>query len=265
MSLHVRYFALNVGAATGPILGTFAGISGHQTTFFLLAGIYAAYLLAAAIVFRIERPLKRSTMASGTGFGQILSVLGRDRALLLFVVAALLGNMAYAQIDAGMVQYLRLSNTPELTATIAVLIFTNAATVVAFQFPMLRLTRRLNANNRASIGVVLIALGLLGFALVPVHTLVALVAAMFVLSVGELILFPTINIIVDQIAPPDLKGSYVGAAQLASFGLILAPIAGGALLQWGGGLALWLTMAGLALLVALLFGMGGRAQATGVN
>lgn len=258
MALHVRYFALNVGAAIGPMLGAAVGLTGQQTTFLLLGAVYALYLAAAAVVFNMERPLKGSAMAANFTFGDVMGVLRRDNAFMLFVFAGLFCSIAYGQIDAGLVQYLQQQSVADIATLYAFLIGTNAATIVVFQFPLLKLTARISPFLRAMIGVALFAAGFLGFAVTPVEPPFALLMAMFVLSLGEAILFPTMNIIIDRLAVPEMKGSYFGAFSFSVFGFALAPLVGGGLLYWFGGLALWLFMTLLAIGVALLFLLANR-------
>jgi MFS family permease len=258
MALHVRYFALNVGAALGPMLGAAAGLTGEQTTFLLLGAVYGLYLAAAAVVFNTERPLKGSAMAANFSVGDVLNVLRRDNAFLLFVFAGLLASIAYGQIDAGLVQYLQQQSVTDIATLYAFLIGTNAATIVVFQFPLLKLTARISPFLRAMIGVALFAAGFLGFALTPVEPPFALLFAMFILSLGEAILFPTMNIIIDRLAVPEMKGSYFGAFSFSVFGFALAPLVGGSLLYWLGGFVLWLFMTALAIVVALLFLLANR-------
>jgi|TARA_A100001391_G_scaffold205431_1_gene206209 MFS family permease len=258
MALHVRYFALNVGAALGPMLGAAAGLTGEQTTFLLLGAVYGLYLAAAAVVFNTERPLKGSAMAANFSVGDVLNVLRRDNAFLLFVFAGLLASIAYGQIDAGLVQYLQQQSVTDIATLYAFLIGTNAATIVVFQFPLLKLTARISPFLRAMIGVALFAAGFLGFALTPVEPPFALLFAMFILSLGEAILFPTMNIIIDRLAVPEMKGSYFGAFSFSVFGFALAPLVGGSLLYWLGGFVLWLFMTALAVVVALLFLLANR-------
>jgi len=258
MALHVRYFALNVGAALGPILGAAMGLTGEQTTFLLLAGIYGIYFVAALAVFNIERPLKGSAMAANFTLANVIGVLRRDTAFMLFVLASLLCSIGYGQIDAGLIQYLQQQSVADLATLYALLIGINAGTIVLFQFPLLKLTARVSPFLRAMMGVALFAAGFFGFGLVPIEPAHGLMIAMFILSLGEAILFPTMNIIIDRLAVPEMKGSYFGAFSLSVFGFALAPLVGGALLYWLGGLWLWMTMTVLALIVAALFLLANR-------
>jgi len=262
MALHMRYFFLNVGAATGPLLGTFAGATGQQSTFLVVAGLYVIYLMCAAVIFRIERPLKRTNSGGAPRFSEALRVLRKDKAFMLFVAATLISHIAYGQIDAGLVQYLRQENVVELAKLYATLIFVNGSTIIIFQFAFLKLLENMRPLNRAMMGVALFALGFVGFAFAPTEPTYWLLLAMFILSIGETILFPTLNIIIDRMAPEHLKGSYIGAASLAAMGFVSAPIVGGFLLHQFGGFTMWITMTALALSVAVLYGFAAKIQSS---
>ncbi|WP_169449641.1 MDR family MFS transporter [Maritalea myrionectae] len=260
MALHVRYFMLNVGAATGPLLGTFVGATGQQSTFLWISGLYMVYFTAAAVIFNIEKPLKRTMQGDPLKFSTALSVLRKDTPFLLFVFASFIGFVGYGQIESGLVQYLRQMSVPELTELYATLILINGGTVILFQFALLKLMENWSPFLRAMSGVIFFAGGFFGFAIAPTDPWVWIMVAMGVLSIGEAILFPTLNIITDRLAPEHLKGSYFGASSLSSFGFVFAPLFGGFLLHQFGGMALWLTMTALTLFVAVLYFSANRLK-----
>ncbi|MFO6210905.1 hypothetical protein ACLBU3_32430, partial [Pseudomonas aeruginosa] len=80
----------------------------------------------------------------------------------------------------------------------------------------------------------------------------SLTLATVVLSLGELIVFPTFSVEVDQLTPDDLRGSYFGAANLYSLGTALAPLYGGIMLDHAGSQALYLGLAALCGVIMLL-------------
>ncbi len=253
LALHLRYFTLNIGAAFGPFVGVFIGTTGQQLTFNLVAVTYAIYLLAGLIIFSAQAPKNKSKMAETISMKSLLDILLKDYAFLIFVFASLLAFIAYAQIEVGLLQYLRVENFPQITKFYASLIFINGMTIIIFQFPLLKLLQKWQPLNRASLGVLLFIIAFFGFAFTPKDFPQIIMISVFVLSIGEVILFPTMSIIVDTMAPSHLKGSYFGAAALGGYGFALAPIIGGFLLHQFGGMALWLIMALLSLLVGQLF------------
>jgi MFS family permease len=259
MALHMRYFGLNVGAALGPLLGAAAGLTGEQSTFYLVAVVYCAYLIGAIVVFRIEPPARASAAGSLLNLGEVLRVLGRDHPFLLLVLASLICSICYGQTDSALVQYLQIQSVADIASLYAILIAVNAGTIVILQFPLLRLMQSVTLFRRSMFGVILFVFGFVGFAIAPTETPYGLMLAMFVLSVGEAILFPTQNLIIDRIAPDAMKGSYFGAFSLGVLGFAIAPLIGGALLYAFGGLVLWLVTALLASIVALLYYFGGQS------
>lgn len=98
MALHFRYFMLNVGAATGPLLGTFVGATGQQTTFLWIAGLYVAYFAAAALIFNLEKPFRRTKQGEPIKFTTALAVLRKDTPFLLFVFASFIAFVATAKL-----------------------------------------------------------------------------------------------------------------------------------------------------------------------
>ncbi len=252
MALHMRYYMLNVGAALGPVAGVFIGVTGQQTTFFIAAAMYGLYLIAAAVIFNIEKPIKRSKMSADHSFGHLFKLLRQDYAFLLFVLASLLAFVTYAQIDVGLLQYLQQENISNITQLFAQLLFINGLTIIIFQFPMLKLLRNTEPMRRAIYGVVLFFIAHLIFAFSSANQTYMLMLAIFTLSFGEVILFPTMTILVDRMAPEHLKGSYFGAAALGGLGFSLAPLLGGLMLHQFGGFIMWLSMAGITVIVGLL-------------
>ena len=150
---------------------------------------------------------------------------------------------------------------PDVIAFYPIVTLTNGMTVLLLQFPLLALTERFAPATRSMIGVGLMAVSFAMLAVIPISNELLFLFAIFVLSVGEVILFPTLQIMIDRMAPEDMKGSYFGAAALAGFGFALGPIVGGAMLEFAGGTGLWWAMAVLMVLVAFLYRVAGRIPA----
>ena len=260
LALHVRYYALNIGASFGPLVGVAFGLTGKQTTFLLVAATMAAYLVAALIIFSRKPPKKGANKSSFFTFRAVLQTLADDRRFLIFVVAMFLGLIAYSQLESGVVQYLRVALHPDVIAFYPIITLTNGMTVLIFQFPLLALTERFAPATRSMIGIGLMSVAFAMMAVVPVTNEPLFLTAIFVLSVGEVILFPTLQILIDRMAPEDMKGSYFGAAALAGFGFAAGPIIGGALLEYFGGNGLWWSMAVLTIVVAMIYRQADRVK-----
>ena len=255
LALHLRYFLLNVGAGVGPLIGVMVGLGARQETFVVTAVSYGLLGIAFLLGFRREcagRP------DAGLTLGAMLRVVGRDRAFMLFILANLLMMLVYAQVESPLIQYLTRAGAPEVETLVALLVATNALTIITLQFPLLHLTRRWRVSLRLQFSILLMASAQVLFALSSPALLWPWLVAVFLLSVGEAVLFPLFNVLIDEMAPAHLKGSYFGASALAGLGWALSPLVGGWLLQVWGGPALFAVMTAICVLVFLLYGAGNR-------
>jgi MFS family permease len=84
--------------------------------------------------------------------------------------------------------------------------------------------------------------------------------AVILLSVGECILFPLLNVLIDQMAPGHLKGSYFGAASVSGLGVAMGALLGGWVLAHWGGSWLYALMALLCLVILMLYGLSTRTS-----
>jgi MFS family permease len=79
------------------------------------------------------------------------------------------------------------------------------------------------------------------------------IGAIIVMSLAEAILFPTMNVHIDRLAPDHLRGVYFGAASLSELGFAIAPLGGGIILDYFSGFGLFMTGAVLSLFVIFIY------------
>lgn len=259
LALHLRYFLLNLGAALGPLLGVTLGINAQQETFLFLVVSYLLLALAFGWGFRQAGSTGKPGTA-GPGLRDALKVLLADRAFLLLVMANLLMVLVYSQFHSPLVQYLTRAGMPQVAELIALLVATNALTVVLLQFPLLRLLSRWPVRVRLHIGMALFLAAQLLFALGDPTVRSHWFGAVLLLSIGETILFPLLNVLIDQMAPTHLKGSYFGASALAGLGGAAGALLGGWILEQWSGQLLYVLMALLCVAIFALYEWGARVS-----
>lgn len=252
MALHIRYFVINIGTAFGPIVGLSFGLTGAQDTFFIVSFIYLLSFFLSIFIFKKRTIFIDKSKNINKSFKSFFKILKQDHAFLIFVFANSLTFLCFIQIDAGLLQYLRIYEFEEVTKLYAFLILINGLTIVILQFPVLRLLKSFPAFIKALMGIFLFVLSFIIFAYVPTPNANGIILAVIVLSIGEVVLFPTINILIDKMAPNHLKGSYFGIAELAIIGAGLGPLVGGYLLEVYSGFVLWITMAVISSFVSVL-------------
>ena len=201
LALYCRYFLINLGAALGPLIGLTLGVAARRH----LPGHRAGLLLLrpAALAPAAPLELKRRSLAprSSTGFLEACLSMARHRAFTLLLLCNMLAALIYATFDSTLVQYLTRSGLPDVVNSIALLVTINALTIVVAQFPLLRLLENTGTGGRLMLGMLLMLLAQLGFAWTPVTLFAGLALATVVLSLGELIVFPTFSVEVDQLTP----------------------------------------------------------------
>ncbi|EAR09897.1 MDR family MFS transporter [Reinekea blandensis] len=259
LAFHLNYFMVNVGATTGPFIALFFGISARQSTFWVSAVVIGAYTLALlAALWRIPN---RHVGGEQTHWREVARVLAADRVFRWMMIGSILVAYTYAQQDSSVVQYLSNSLDYEQAAFFfSFVVAGNSATVVLAQFPLLAVMKHWSYDARIRFGVTGFMAGFIVYALIPVDWLPGWVIGTVLLSVGEAVLFPTLNLKTDQIAPAHLKGTYFGASNLYALGYGLGPLFGGMMIGAGTGPLLWVVAAAICVLSILAHGRSAVMQ-----
>ena len=271
LAMQSLYFAVNVGCAVGPILGVSAGLTGEQSSFYITVAAFAILLLLLFIGFKhheeksqltteevpepkpIKEQNKEPSKQQETGIKKTLGILMKDRLLQVLIAANILCLFIYAQMDSSLIQYLTRAEVPALLELISTMIFTNALVIISCQFILLKLFAQRPLLTRIKFGLMLLISALIWFAFNPLEFFAGWIGAVIVISLAEAILFPTMNVHIDQIAPKQHRGAYFGATSLYDLGYAFAPIGGGLILDLYGGRWLFLGCAVLGLVVMALY------------
>src|SRR5690606_27526737 len=168
-ALQFRYFAINVGAAVGPLAGVWLGITAQQTTFYATATVFLILTVVVLWGFQQRPGLDKQFVKNPFSLRKTLGLLARDQMFLLLVLANILVLYIYAHMDTSLIQYLNHAGMPEVVKLISAIILTNALTIILFQFILLKLLGRFSLNQRVSVGMILLALGQLMLAINPVN------------------------------------------------------------------------------------------------
>jgi len=267
LAMQSLYFAVNVGCALGPMLGIWLGLTGQQSSFYITAAAFA-FLLAllwwgfqqhGTVVKTITTSDNEDTQAKTQlnddkpERNQIITILLADKLLQCLIFANILCMFIYAQMDSSLIQYLTRAKVPDLLELISSMIFTNALVIISTQFILLRMMSRIALVKRIQIGLMLLMCSQVWLAINPLTLFWGWIGAIIVMSLAETILFPTMNVHIDRLAPAHLRGAYFGAASFYDFGFAIAPLGGGIILDHFGGFWLFIVTAVLCLLVIYLY------------
>jgi MFS family permease len=252
----LRYTLTNIGYATGPMLGVI--IAGHWPLGpFLIA---SAIALGSVFLMIGIAPQQRSEQAKPLSFIDTLRTLKSDRTLIMFTGGSLLSTIVHGRFTLYLSQFLLVTQAPkEALKILSAVLACNAVTVILMQYQIGRFLKREQLPYWICLGTGLFVIGLVGFSFS--HSLLAWCAAMFVFTLGEMIIYPAEYLFVDTIAPEPLRGSYYGAQNLAAFGGAMSPVICGYLLLNTPAQTMFYVLAGLTLMGGTLCFLSGRRAA----
>ncbi|MEC2132071.1 MDR family MFS transporter [Brevibacillus centrosporus] len=227
---NARYFAINAGAAIGPIAGVYLGSAESTAPFFITSSAYALFLMLV-IILKATYPMTSANegQKARIGFQQAFGVVLRDRVFRSFLIGTMFLTAAYAHMESTLVQYM--GNAPGFingVQLLSYLITTNTIAVVTLQVPLLRFARRFSSMACLQIGTVFFAVSLVGFGVF--HSLIPLILSMVMFTIGELLCFVMAEMVIQEIAPEHLRGTYFGASGFQFIGQSMGPWFGGVLL-----------------------------------
>jgi predicted MFS family arabinose efflux permease len=236
---------LNAGATLGPLLGA-ALVTWRWEPLF--AGIVGAYALSFVAAVRLPESARR---ADTGGAAPSLRPLARDAALLTVFVATIGGWCSYAAFE--LLLPISLTQTHGLApATWGLLFALNPIVIVLLQMRITRWTGGIPGGVKLAAGVLLMAspyLLLEASAVLPVVLVVLLVVVL-----GEMLWAPASEALIANMAPPGLRGVYLGTANAASWlGLSLAPALGLQTRAAFGDAAMWVLVAAVGATGAALY------------
>ncbi|MEL4024780.1 MFS transporter [Lysinibacillus endophyticus] len=234
MIFNLRYAAINVGVAIGPLIGLQLGSSKSSLPFIITAFVYMIYTISLLIQFKkYNLEEKVAIKKERVTMKQSLQVLGKDTIFLLALIGIILGNAGYSQFSSTLSQYF--ANAPVFLDGVTLFSYVlvlNAITVLIVQYPVTRIGKKYSPLVSIMFGTMTLSLSLLGFGMLKSVPLMFACAVLF--TVGEVLMFSMTDVFIDQIAVQNLKGTYFGAMGFSGLGGVIGPWLGGFLLDYYG-------------------------------
>lgn len=228
---NLRYAAINVGVVIGPLLGLQFGTSQSGAPFIAAGFVYILYGLVLIFQFgrRSDINLGRATTAQSVSLKGAFAVTSRDRTFMYVLVGSIFCVLGYGHFSSTLPQYLELSpsfgNGAEM---FTYMLSMNAVVVLIVQYPLVRWFRNFPPAVSLIVGNAFVASSLLVFGLFESRWTMMLGVIIF--TIGEVLMFTLMDLLVDRIAKPELRGTYFGMIGFNNMGNVLAPVIGGWLL-----------------------------------
>lgn len=222
---NIRYFAINIGGAIGPLIGLSIGSSKNSMTFFVTASIY--FLFAIVIYFwKIKYPESNNPkqLKEKIPFMNSIRIISKDKVFRYFLIGNIFVTGAYAHLDTTLSQYLGSKNV----TLYSILFITNAISILIIQYPLIKLMKKYSSITALKFGSFLFTCGILCFGFTS--SIFILVPSVIIFTAGEILCFIIGDVLISDIAPEHMRGAYFGASGLQFIGQ-----SGGA---WIGGILL---------------------------
>ena len=227
----------NLGVAIGPSIGGLVASSSYALALYLAGSAQAAVALLILLFVSETVPQAQMEVWTGNegrrGYGQLV----RDRQFLGFCSVSILAMISYSLMMILFPVYAK-DNFRIPESQFGLILTTNAAMVVLFQFPTTRITQRYRHLPVLAVGSLFYALGVGSVAWG--RNFPTFLASMVILTIGEMIMIPTSTALTADLAPPDARGRYMSVysmAWAAAFGI--GPVLGGILNDKVAPVAIW--------------------------
>ena len=238
--------ANNLGVVGGPVLGGLLLLISWKALF-----LGVAVLSAAVFVFASRVLPHRGAYAPETKPGRgSFAVIRRDHVYGLFLLSTALAYIVYVAYET--VLPISLVDTHGFApSTWGFLVILNPAMVTLFQLRLTRWTAGVPALPKLAAAIMLMGLPFLVLSVSATVPVVLAVISVFV--VGEMLWVPTSQAIAAGLAPPDLRGAYLGAfSSMGAVGFALAPFTGLLVRDAAGDTAMWSFFAAMSIVGAVV-------------
>lgn len=221
-----RGIAANIGVTAGPLLGAFlvtgSSLNLFVAAFFIYAGLAAAH--------RFLLPADCGKPAAGRASNGFAPDILRDRPFLVFSLITVFIWALYAQFTFSIP--LRAADILPNPKNVGLLWSITSLMVIFLQAPVTRYTSAFwHPLAMLASGAVLMGIGL--GSVMWSSRFFHLLISVTVFTLGEMLVMPTVDTIVSQLAKPRLIGSYFGIASFVwGMGESLGNVGGGQLLNF---------------------------------
>lgn len=198
----------NLAVTIGPAIGGLLAAQSYLYLFFLDA---ISSLITAGIVYTVlpeTKPIaspdepEESLGRTMQGYSRVF----QDRPFLFFLFFSILMVLVYMQMNSTLSVYLRdVHGISE--RGFGLILSLNAGMVVAFQFWISRRIARRPPMILMAVGTALYAIGFALYGLVATYALFLI--AMIIITVGEMVVVPTSQVVVANLSPEDMRGRYM--------------------------------------------------------
>lgn len=253
----MRYTAVNVGVAVGPIIGTLLALQADSLPFVITGIIYILYVISLqALLNHFGIKKIEGQKREQTSFKRAWDVIIHDTAFRYYILGGMLGAIGYSQMSSTLAKFVEISIADGVTL-FAVLMSVNAIVVVLMQMPLTRWAEKRTPMQSILVGSAMYAIGDIGYAFAD--SWAVFIISMVIFTFGEILTHTTSDVYIDRLAPEEMRGTYYGAKNFGNLGHFVGPWMGGMIMTYYSGSALFITVAFISLFSSTFYWAGQRA------
>jgi len=236
LALQMRYYLINVAAVFGPLVGIVFGLTSQKGTFLITGLSYLPFFVYVLLFIPAGKLLgeEKGGGAPAVKLHQVMAIIARDKIYIAALLCSILCSVVFIHYEAVLPQYLMLLDSNAAVRLITLILVTNACTVLVFQSFIMRFLAQIGLPKRILLGGAIFAFSQICFFATRSTDVWAWLAVTAIFSMGEAILMPNLNILLDQLAPAEHRGAYLGASTLTTLGVAVGPLIGGVMLAMTG-------------------------------
>ena len=221
LAFGINYIAINVGFGAGLLIGTLYAAHNSDNLFLMAAIVYG--VLVAVLIFILPN-IRVDAKNILVTLGETIRTIFKDRRLLYLVLALIVVWIAYAQTDSVLPIYLAHSGKNGVL-TFAKVIAVNAVIASLLQPFMSKIMSRVNFMTQIYVALTLMILSYICY--VELSSIHWLMIGMAILTLGEIIFLPLVDVWIGRLASKERAGSYYAAGNFFMLGNAFGPVLGG--------------------------------------
>lgn len=247
-AFRIRYMIFCVSIVIGPFLSQIFGLFISEKLILILLGL--AYLLLS-ISFTLFQFSSRNSIIDDKLLSKIPKAFDY-KPLVYISIIGILSFIVFSIFES--VTPLAISNLFENPATIyANLLILNSVLALVIQPLIILVSKKINTKNIAIVGALLFASSYLLFSIS--NTIFMIIISTFVFTMGEVLLIPSLDVLVDTAAGDDNKKLYFSITEVKQIGFFIGPWMAGIILDRSSSMVMYLifTTVSICLAVVLVY------------
>lgn len=244
----LNYWAINLGFAVSSVYAGFLVAQSYTLGFLVEAGMTLACALVVFVKVKESRPT--GTVVPGAPSSPVVTMgtVLRDGRFMLMVGLSFLVAVVFTQSSVGLP--IVMGENGLTSSDVGLVAAVNGVVIVALQIPLTRYIERRDPGRLLTVSSLLIGYG---FALTALAGSIAAYALTVVVwTLGEMINAPTQSGLVARLSPTEGRGRYQGVYTMSwSAAALVAPLAGGWVIDSAGAGWLWAGCAALGTVTAI--------------